>query len=116
MHTSNRGLRDWIVQRLTAVYMACYILLLFFYLLFNPHLNFFQWKLLFTIGWFQAASIVFVISLMWHAWIGVWTIITDYVKIPKLRLLIQSLVILYLLAFLAIGIAVVWSVPLNWIF
>src|SRR3990167_5906844 len=45
---TGNGLKDWLIQRITAIYFAGYILFLFVYLLYHPHLTYHEWRLLFS--------------------------------------------------------------------
>jgi len=113
---STKGLREWIVQRVSAVYMAIYIILFFAYLAFHPHFYYQVWEGFFHVIWVQIPTLIFLLLLLWHAWIGVWTVITDYIKIPALRMLVQLLVILALLVYFFWGLQIIWHIPLYWTF
>lgn len=116
MSTSITGLRDWIVQRVSAVYMALYIILVFAYLAAHPNLQYATWQHLFTVFWFQIASLLFLIALVAHAWIGLWTIVMDYVKVSCLNSLAQLFFIFSLAVFLLWGVEIIWRIPLTWVF
>jgi len=49
-----------------------------------------------------------LLSLFYHAWIGVRDVVMDYVKPPGVRLLIHVLVIIALLLY------AIWSVQILW--
>ncbi len=92
------GLKDWLVQRVTAVVMAVYTLVFVTMLLFLPKLDFVLWKSIFGQGWIRLATFIFVLSVLIHAWIGMRDIWMDYIKPTGLRLLLQVLTILWLVA------------------
>ncbi|MCX7150968.1 MAG: succinate dehydrogenase, hydrophobic membrane anchor protein [Proteobacteria bacterium] len=92
------GLKDWLVQRMTAVVMAVYTLVFVTMLLFLPKLDFAVWKSIFSQGWIRLATFIFVLSVLMHAWIGMRDIWMDYIKPTGLRLLLQVLTILWLVA------------------
>ena len=102
------GLRDWLVQRVTAVVMAVYFLLLAAVLLISPPHDHAAWKVLFSEQWLRIASFLFFVSLCWHAWIGMRNILMDYVHATGTRLTLQMLVILSLLFY------AVWSADILW--
>jgi len=102
------GLRDWLVQRVTAVVMAIYFLLLAAVLLISPPHDHAAWKTLFSEQWLRIASFLFFVSLCWHAWIGMRNILMDYVHATGARLMLQILVILSLLFY------AVWSADILW--
>jgi len=102
------GLRDWLIQRITAVVMVLYTLGMAAYLLMQPVLDYNAWTLLFSSNVVRTFSLLFLISVFYHAWIGVRDIAMDYVKPAAIRLLIHVLVILTLLLYL------IWSAQILW--
>lgn len=110
--SGTRGLRDWIIQRVTAVYLAVYAIGLFVYVLLHKSMSYHQWTALFSMLWFQIASVLCLIALAWHAWIGIWTVITDYIKPPCIRSTVQLLVILALCVYVLWGVEIIWHVNL----
>lgn len=102
------GLRDWIVQRVTAVLMAIYILLLAGYVLLHPNMSYVGWSALFSYSVVRAFTLLFLLAMYYHAWIGVREIVMDYVQSAPLRLSIYVLVIVSLVLY------VIWSVQILW--
>ena len=106
---TGNGLRDWLVQRISAVYLAAYALFLMGYLVFHPNLDYHQWRGLFDCVWMQFATMLLIVSLLLHAWIGIWTVTTDYVKCTVIRLSVQMAVMLFLLGLFIWGIHIFWG-------
>lgn len=106
---TGNGLKDWLIQRVTAVYFAVYIIVLFGFFLMNPDLNFVQWHSLFSNSLFQVATAIGLLALSLHAWIGIWTVTTDYMKCTAIRLSVQMLVALWLLSQFIWGLMIVWG-------
>jgi succinate dehydrogenase / fumarate reductase membrane anchor subunit len=78
------GFQDWILQRVTAAILGLYTIgLLCFWLYMPLHKNL-SWNGLFNNQTMRLITIIALLSLMIHAWIGMWTIITDYIKTPAL--------------------------------
>lgn len=102
------GLRDWLIQRVTAVVMVLYTLGIAGYLLLQPVLDYNAWTLLFSSNVVRTFSLLFLLSVFYHAWIGVRDIVMDYVKPAAIRLIIYVLVILALLLY------TIWSVQILW--
>ena len=102
------GLRDWLVQRITAVVMVVYLVALTAYLLMQPSLNYDVWTALFSSQVVRTFSLLFLLSLFYHAWIGIRDIVMDYVKPTAVRLVIHVLVILALVVY------TIWSVQILW--
>jgi len=104
------GLRDWLVQRVTAVVMAVYSLMMLALVVFAPPAHYGAWKGLFAQQWFRLASLLFALSVFWHAWVGVRDILMDYVKATGTRLALQVLVVLSLVAYALWSIQILWSI------
>lgn len=107
---TNNGLRDWLIQRVSAVVIGGYILFLAAFILAQPHVDYVSWHTLFSHMWMKLFTLLCLLSLVLHAWIGVWTVTTDYLNKTSLRLPIQMLVALSLIAFFAWGIAILWGI------
>lgn len=105
---TNNGLRDWLVQRMTALVIAAYTIFLVCFFCFNSPLTYHAWKALFTNPFMRLASVFTLGSLLLHAWIGIWTVTTDYIKPTWLRLIVQMLVIASLVC------AFIWGVDIFW--
>ncbi|MGA7748963.1 MAG: succinate dehydrogenase, hydrophobic membrane anchor protein [Gallionella sp.] len=102
------GLRDWLIQRITAAVMVLYCAALAGYLLMQPYLDYDVWTALFSSQVVRTFSLLFLLALFYHAWVGIRDIVMDYVKPPSVRLVIHVLVILALLLY------VIWSVQILW--
>jgi succinate dehydrogenase / fumarate reductase membrane anchor subunit len=103
------GLQDWLMQRLTALYLALYFLyLIVFFVSHNP-LDYSAWQALFQCQIMKVATFIAFLALIAHAWIGMWTITTDYLKNNCVRISIQALVILALLGYGFWGVLILWG-------
>jgi succinate dehydrogenase / fumarate reductase membrane anchor subunit len=102
------GLRDWLVQRVTAVVMAVGSAALGIYLLLHSDMGYDRWTALFSSQPVRAFALLFLFSLFYHAWIGIRDIVMDYVKPASVRLSIHVLVILALILY------AIWSVQILW--
>lgn len=104
------GTQDWFWQRASAIVLAIYSVFILTFIALNPDLNFDTWYDFFQNLWVKLATVFAVISLIIHAWIGMITIITDYIKPVFLRILAHSFIILSLIVFLIWGIVILWSI------
>ena len=102
------GLRDWLIQRITAALMAVYSVTLAGYLLLQPHLDYDVWTALFSGQPMRTFTLMFLLSLLYHAWIGIRDIVMDYIKPAGVRLAIHVLVILVSLLY------AIWAVQILW--
>ncbi len=110
LSVSHQGLRDWVIQRVSAIVMAVCSIAFVAYILLNPELSFGEWHSLFAETWIKVATLMFVLALAFHAWIGMWTIFTDYVKNYILRCVLNVGVILMLTACFLWAFMILWSV------
>ena len=101
------GLRDWLVQRITALIMALYTLIMLA-VFFNKSFNYDSWKALFAQGWMRVATLLFAASLAWHAWVGMRDIWMDYIKPVWLRLVLQVATIVWLVGCTGWAVQVLW--------
>lgn len=110
LSVSHRGLRDWVIQRVSAMLMAVYSIGLIAYLVSHSGLSFAEWHGLFSQNWMKIVSLLFVLSLLFHAWVGMWTIFTDYVKPFVLRCILHTLVLVMLASCFIWALLILWSV------
>lgn len=106
---TGNGLKDWLIQRVSAAYVFAYLIFLLGYFLFNRELDYYQWQDLFACTSVQVATILALFLTMLHAWIGIWTVSTDYIKCTAIRLTVQMLVFLYLTGQFVWGLMIVWG-------
>ncbi|HEV8095219.1 MAG TPA: succinate dehydrogenase, hydrophobic membrane anchor protein [Burkholderiales bacterium] len=102
------GLRDWLAQRITAVVMGVYSVILVALLLSGGPVDYAAWKALFAQGWMRVATLLFAVSVAWHMWVGVRDILMDYVRPDGARLALQVLTLLTIAAYLAWTIQILW--------
>lgn len=107
---NHQGLRDWLFQRMSAVLMVIYVIGLITFFIMHPNLGYSDWQGLFAHGWVKIATILIVLSLLVHAWVGMWTIFTDYVTCPIARLVLHTIVFLSLLSFFFAALLILWGV------
>ena len=103
------GLRDWLAQRITAVVMLVYTLLVLLALVMLPKFDYAQWHALWQLNLMRYATVLFVVALLFHAWIGVRNIFMDYIKDTGVRLTLYVVVILALIAYGAWAVQILWG-------
>lgn len=111
------GLGGWLIQRVTGIILAAYTIFIVAFILSKPELQYDQWRDLFSQLWVRVFSFVTLLSVAAHAWIGLWSILTDYVsdrllgpKALVLRLLALAIYAVVTVAYLAWGIEILWGV------
>jgi succinate dehydrogenase / fumarate reductase, membrane anchor subunit len=108
LSVKHQGLRDWSFQRLSAIYMALYSVALMGFFMDDRSLDYSRWHELFDHVWMKVASVLFIVSLLAHAWVGMWTVFTDYVK-PYVLCVTLNVIVLFSLAA-----CLIWSLQILW--
>lgn len=112
---SRSGLYDWMAQRVSAVVLAAYTLFLLGYVICNPGMGYAEWHGLFSHTAMRIFSLLALVALSVHAWVGMWTISTDYLTPMALG---KSAVVVRFLFQAVCGIAMfamfVWGVQILW--
>lgn len=94
------GLRPWLVQRFTAVYMLAFILFALVHFAFDAPHSYVAWHTWMTGTWVLITTTLFFVALLLHAWVGLRDVVLDYVKPLALRV-----GVLAALGFILIGLA-----------
>ena len=102
------GLRDWIMQRVTAVIMLAYTVMLVLFLLAMPS-GYEGWKALFSATWVKVLTQTTLIALFLHAWVGIRDLWMDYVKPVGVRLALHSATAVWLVSCFIYSLKVVWG-------
>lgn len=92
------GVRTWIVQRLSAVFLAVGVLLFTLKIASGNADDFVSWHHWMTTPFWNVFFIVFCLSLFSHAWIGIRDVIMDYVHPDGWRFGVLAVFGFYLLA------------------
>ncbi|SHI14530.1 succinate dehydrogenase, hydrophobic membrane anchor protein [Ferrimonas marina] len=104
------GVHDFVLLRASALVLASYLIFLVGYLVCTPQLTFDVWQGLFAGTAMKVYTLLALLSLLIHGWIGLWQVLTDYVKPVGLRAFLQLTVNLVLLAYLSAGVVILWGV------
>ena len=102
------GFRDWLAQRVTAVLMALFTLVLVAQLLFGAKLGYERWSAIFSAQWMKTLTFVTIVSLLIHAWIGMRDVWMDYVKPVGIKLALQVFTLAWLVACAGWAVQVLW--------
>ncbi|UCU98031.1 succinate dehydrogenase, hydrophobic membrane anchor protein [Acidovorax radicis] len=103
------GLRDWLSQRVTAVLMALFTIVVLAQLIFSKGpIGYDLWAGIFSSQWMKVLTFSVIVALIWHVWVGVRNIFMDYIKPVGLRLVLQVFTIVWLVGCAGWGIQVLW--------
>ena len=111
---SRTGLSDWLIQRVTSLVLLAYFLLITYQL--TGSVDYTSWRALFDQTWMKVFTLMAALSLAAHAWIGLWSVFTDYLTERMLgpvgnviRLVCQLGASLSLVGYVIWIIVIVWS-------
>ena len=104
------GLKEWIIQRVTAIVMVVFTIVLLLDYCLAGSATYEGWAGLFSNQLMKLLTLLACISLFYHAWIGIRDIWMDYIKPVSIRLTLHVLSVLYLLAGAAYAVEILWTV------
>jgi succinate dehydrogenase / fumarate reductase membrane anchor subunit len=103
------GLKDWLAQRVTAIVMALYTIILLVLFLTGANFSYEGWAGMFAHQWFKIATFVTFLSLFYHAWVGMRDIWMDYVnQSVALRLTLQVATLVWLIGCAGWAVQILW--------
>lgn len=109
MSFGGSGIRDWRIQRFTALYLGIYIIVCFSFAVTQSEINFSNWRAFFMHPLVKISTLIALLSLVSHAWIGLWIVLTDYVHTVSIRYFLQMMIFVSLLAYFIWGIQILYS-------
>ena len=108
------GLYDWLMQRVSAVILLAYFLYISWVLL--NGVDYASWNALFDQTWVRIFSLLALLSLALHAWVGMWAVVTDYFTERLmgstgniLRFLLQAICGITMFIYVVWGIQILWG-------
>lgn len=102
------GARDWIWQRVSAVIICLYAIPLLSYWLLNPDAGYKNWYAYLMHPLNRVLGLLCVLAVIVHAAIGLWVVVTDYVK-PKM---LRKVVVICMHTLLLLE--AIWAVVILW--
>lgn len=104
------GLRDWLMQRVTAVVMLVYTVGLLAFLFVAQEANYAGWQAIFAQLWVKVLTTTTFAAVFLHAWVGVRDLWMDYVNPLSVRVSLHVLTILWLVSCFVYSLKIVWGV------
>ena len=92
------GLRAWAVQRISAFYLGFYFVYLIGLLLLAPPVSYEAWQSWVSDPFCGVGLLLFFVSLLIHAWVGMRDVMIDYIPIFPARLTLLTATALGLIA------------------
>ena len=113
---SGRGVTDFVLQRVTAVILTLYTTLVVGFFAVNQ-VDYQTFEAFFGSFPMKVASTVAILATIGHAWVGMWTIGTDYIQpghwgLPdsadKIRVAYQATCITIMAAYFLYALSAIW--------
>ena len=102
------GLRDWLAQRVTAVLMALFTVVVIVQVLLPGAMGYDKWAGIFAQQWMKVLTFVTIVSLLYHAWVGMRDVWMDYVKPVGVKLALQVFTLAWLTGCAGWAVQVLW--------
>jgi succinate dehydrogenase / fumarate reductase membrane anchor subunit len=106
--STHQGAGEWLVQRLTSLYLAAFAVFLALRLGANPVPDYASWVAFWRGPVIRIFWLLFWVSLCAHAWIGMRSVWMDYAKPIAVRFALQTLTAFGLLALVLSALRLVW--------
>jgi len=103
------GIHDWLLLRAAAMVMTLYVIYILGFLVMSGTLTYDIWRGFFASSFTKVFTLLTLFSILVHGWIGMWQVLTDYIKPLAMRLLLQLVVVVALLVYAIYGTVVVWG-------
>ncbi len=104
------GVHDFLLIRASGIVLTLYTLYMVGFFAFGADLNYLSWQAFFAGTFTKVFTMVALFAVLVHAWIGLWQVLTDYVKPTAVRAGIQLAVIVALSAYFFSGLFILWGV------
>ena len=91
-----------------AALMALFTLVLIAQVLFGAKLGYPRWSQIFSSQWMKVLTFIVIVSLAWHAWVGMRDVWMDYVKPVGVRLGLQVFTLAWLVGCCGWAVQVLW--------
>jgi len=103
------GLRDWLAQRVTAVLMALFTLIVLAQVIFSRGpIGYDKWAGIFASQWMKVLTFSVIIALLYHVWVGMRDIWMDYIKPLALRLALHVFTLVWLVGCAGWAVQALW--------
>ncbi|MET4575609.1 succinate dehydrogenase, hydrophobic membrane anchor protein [Ottowia thiooxydans] len=103
------GLRDWLSQRFTGALIAIFSLIVLVQVLVNKGpMGYDKWAGIFSSQWMKVLTFSVIVALAWHAWVGIRNVFMDYVKPVGLKLVLDTLTLIWLVGCAGWAVQVLW--------
>ncbi|GMQ45700.1 succinate dehydrogenase, hydrophobic membrane anchor protein [Vibrio sp. 10N] len=103
------GVHDYLLIRATAIIMTLYTIYLVSFCAFAGDISYVSWTNFFGGTFTKVFTMLALVSVLIHAWIGLWQVLTDYIKHTMLRGVLQLGIVAVLLGYFFSGFFILWG-------
>ncbi|MFA0084573.1 succinate dehydrogenase, hydrophobic membrane anchor protein [Vibrio sp. 10N.286.49.C2] len=103
------GVHDFLLIRATAIIMTLYTIYIVSFCAFSGDISYVSWTQFFGGTFTKVFTMLALTSVLIHAWIGLWQVLTDYIKCTKLRGGLQLAIVATLLGYFFSGFFILWG-------
>lgn len=103
------GVHDYLLIRATALIMLAYSIYLIGFVAVTE-IDYAAWHAFFAMTFTKVFTLFALVAMLVHAWIGVWQVLTDYVKCTPLRGTLQFVLTAVAFIYVIFGFVILWSV------
>ncbi|WP_218353060.1 succinate dehydrogenase, hydrophobic membrane anchor protein [Alteromonas lipotrueiana] len=104
------GVQDYVSLRTTAAIIFAFSVFMAWFFISTDNITFIEWHGLFSGILMKVFTLATLVSIMIHVRIGLWQVLTDYVKSTKIRVVVQWVLNLIAFAYVLVGLFVLWGV------
>ena len=77
------GVIDWVIQRISSIVISSYAIWMLLWMCTVNQIDYHTWSALYSNVWMQVFSVITVLATCAHAWVGMWTIGSDYLTVRQ---------------------------------
>jgi succinate dehydrogenase / fumarate reductase membrane anchor subunit len=104
------GIQDYVTLRASAAVISAFSIFMAYFFISTPEITYVVWNGLFSSIYMKAFTLLTLLAILMHVRIGLWQVLTDYVKAYNIRIILQFILNLMAFAYVAVGLFVLWGV------
>lgn len=103
------GVHDYILLRASAVILLIYVIYLIGFIT-TTDITYTTWSAFFGLTVTKVLTMFALIAMLVHAWIGLWQVLTDYVKCTLMRAILQFILTSVAFVYVIFGFVILMGV------
>lgn len=104
------GVQDYVSLRATALIIAAFSIFMTWFFVSSGELTYDAWRGLFSGIAMKVFTLATLVAIMIHVRIGLWQVLTDYIKPTGIRALLQYVLNIVAFSYVAVGLFVLWGI------